>query len=285
MTRRRTVWMWLMATELFAATGCPSIDPDCATLNTAADRGDIIDQGIAGHFGVADDECDPLQCRCSLKDGVMLVVPVEVMPVDDAAAQAAVVGGRVERVVSEGSRWSLATAPGPHLVCGEAGDFCIGVDVAPGEVRTIHLVDPFAIPSAIGLATSAFFMEELLYCVEDDQCGGLGVCLDISCRRDPGCRDDDVETPCESPCPGRCVDPGLLGYCTADDECPPEHHCRTRLPDGVCLADRRVDSDGACVGYCVPGCFEVETPKQDPSTGRCITFPDSCTPPGFPPCE
>jgi hypothetical protein len=32
--------------------------------------------------------------------------------------------------------------------------------VAPvGEVRTVHLVEPFAIPSAVGPATSAFFMD------------------------------------------------------------------------------------------------------------------------------
>jgi hypothetical protein len=265
-------------------------DPVCETLGQPISGTGITGQGIAGLMAFAEDDCGLLNpCNCTLTDGFAFVLQVDVMPADSAAARAAIVRSPMERVASEGGRWVLETPAGPHLVCGDGADTCVGVVVAEGEVSTVHFVQPTSAPTVVEggavIQPPTFQVGELVECLRDEDCDTEGVCYDTFCRRDPGCSDDDVETPCESTCRGRCIDPALAGYCTSDDECPDEQSCRTSFQDGLCVVDRRPDSDGACVGYCTGGCFLAQPSRQDPATGTCFEFGDSCTPPGFPPCE
>lgn len=278
-----------IALGLATMAGCFP-DPLCAALSQAIDDTGIDTQGIGGLMASAEDDCGFLNpCSCTPADGFAFVVQVEVMPADDAAARAAIARSPVERVASEGGRWALATQPGPHLVCGEGTGTCVGVVVVEGEVSTVHFIEPNTVPAVVEgadvILPPTFLVGDMVECLRDEDCGGEGVCYDVFCRRDPGCGDDDVGTPCESPCRGRCVDPAAVGYCRSDDECPADQSCKLFFPEDVCVVDRRPESDGACVGYCVGFCFLAPQVRQDPATGACIQFGDSCTPPGFPPCE
>ena len=278
-----------IALGLAATTACLP-DPVCATLSQPISGTGINGQGIAGLMAFVEDDCGTFNpCNCTLTDGFVDIVQVDVMPADNAAARAAFLRGRVDRVVSEGNRWALETPAGPHLVCGAGADTCVGVVVAEGEVSTVHFIAPNAFPNVVEggevIRPPTFLVGEMQECSRDEDCGDQGVCYDITCRRDPACSDDDVETPCDSPCRGRCFDPASLGYCTSDDDCPEDEACNAAFPEGVCLVDRRPDSDGSCVGLCGGGCSPTPRAAQDPATGECFQFADSCAPAGFPPCE
>jgi len=278
------------ALGLVATVACLP-DPVCVALGQPIGRGGIDNQGIGGLMASAEDDCGLLNpCTCTPTDGFAFVVFVDVMPADDSAARAAIAHSRVERVESEGGRWALETQPGPHLVCGQGTGTCVGVVVVEGEVSTVHFVEPNPVPTVLEggavILPPTFQVGDMVECLRDEDCGGEGVCYDVFCRRAPGCGDDDVGTPCESPCRGRCFDPAAVGYCTSDDECPAEGgSCKLFIPEGACVVDRRPEGDGACVGYCVAVCFLAQPSRQDPATGTCIQFGDSCTPPGFPPCD
>ncbi|MBI1947667.1 MAG: hypothetical protein HYS27_18410 [Deltaproteobacteria bacterium] len=111
-------------------------------------------------------------------------------------------------------------------------------------------------------------------CQTDDQCAPGERCaieLDV-CLQNP----DDATGGCWSQCVPADPAPGAL--CLADGDCGVTGTCRFH-PD-VCLDD---PSSAAlvCSGWCVEECLTVETRALDPATQRCVTFADSCVPPGF----
>lgn len=114
-------------------------------------------------------------------------------------------------------------------------------------------------------------------CFVDDDCGDPALCFDVECRRLPACYDGLPE--CTDACAGVCADATHSVYCLVDDDCDEEFHCR--IDERFCLEDRRPDPVAACVGWCVPGCFLIETYAVDPVSQGCFPFGDSCTPPGF----
>lgn len=124
------------------------------------------------------------------------------------------------------------------------------------------------------------------FCYEDSDCAVDKICFDDPCARSSGCKDNDASTACPTDCIGTCASPVLAGFCTNDDECQAlvksDEPVTCRFDERICLRDRRVGAQvDSCVGWCVGACFLVITYAIDPDTGACLTFQDSCTPPGF----
>lgn len=111
-------------------------------------------------------------------------------------------------------------------------------------------------------------------CREDAQCAAGERCateLDV-CLQNP----DDPTGGCWSQCVP--VAPAAGALCLEAGDCGPNASCRFH-PD-VCLDDPN-STALVCSGWCVEECLQVETTALDPQTQRCVTFSDSCIPPGF----
>ena len=111
-------------------------------------------------------------------------------------------------------------------------------------------------------------------CQNDQQCAAGERCateLDV-CLQNP----DDPTGGCWSQCVALPVEQGAL--CLGDGDCGATATCRFH-PD-VCLDDPNLDAL-VCSGWCVEECLAVETPALDPLSQRCVTFADSCIPPGW----
>jgi hypothetical protein len=112
---------------------------------------------------------------------------------------------------------------------------------------------------------------------------GINVLCDASarfCEPGPGCTDDDDGTTCPAACYGRCLYAGDRsrsdGYCSRDDDCAGGQSCHQT----TCVDDPTTPFFD-CIGWCVDGCPEVETPAFDPVNGFCVVLPDGCLPPGW----
>lgn len=111
-------------------------------------------------------------------------------------------------------------------------------------------------------------------CQADEQCATGERCaveLDI-CMQNP----DDPTGGCWSQCVP--AEPTASALCLADGDCGGTATCRFH-PD-VCLDDPN-SAALVCSGWCAEQCLTVETRALDPVTQRCVTFSDSCVPPGF----
>lgn len=110
-------------------------------------------------------------------------------------------------------------------------------------------------------------------CLDDTHCARDQRCateLDL-CAQNP----DDPTGACWSVC----VDAaGAGGLCFDDNGCAAGETCRFHAD--VCLDDPTSDLP-VCSGWCAGACLEAETAAHDPATGACVTFPDSCIPPGW----
>lgn len=104
-------------------------------------------------------------------------------------------------------------------------------------------------------------------CARDERCATE---LDV-CHANP----DDPTGGCWSICVPLA---GASGYCLDATSCAPDESCRFHAD--VCLDDPASDL-AVCSGWCIGACAEVETLAHDPATGACVTFPDSCIPPGW----
>jgi hypothetical protein len=79
-----------------------------------------------------------------------------------------------------------------------------------------------------------------------------------------------------------CVDNSNAGtFCLSDQDCSAQNESCRFDPD-VCLQDpNNPSATNVCEGWCVGVCGNVVTTAEDPSTGQCKTFPDTCIPPGW----
>lgn len=110
-------------------------------------------------------------------------------------------------------------------------------------------------------------------CQHDDQCDAGERCateLDV-CLENP----DDPTGGCYSQCVP--TDP-TQGLCLEDGDCGGSATCHFHAD--VCIDDP-ASSALVCSGWCAEGCLQVETQARDPATERCVTFRDSCVPPGW----
>jgi Cys-rich repeat protein len=156
---------------------------------------------------------------------------------------------------------------------------------------------PCSVDEDCGLGGTCVVVE-VCDCVAPDgadcapECRQAGVCVyeNVACYIDEECAAGefcDFSQGCfTSPngliaCQGICTaleepPPPDTAFCLADDGCGEGGFCVTH-PD-VCRDNPNSDIE-ACWGWCAFGCGDALTPAQDPATGQCVTFNDTCVPP------
>jgi hypothetical protein len=157
-------------------------------------------------------------------------------------------------------------------VCANVGASCwVDSDCAGGELCDFSqcgtATNLVACPGTCIAASTPTLCHTDQDCAVGDRCATeLDVCL-----QNP----NDPTGACWSQCVA--PPPTASTLCLADADCG-TGTCRFH-PD-VCLDDPNIDAL-VCSGWCVENCLAVETSALDPATQRCVTFADSCVPPGW----
>lgn len=173
----------------------------------------------------------------------------------------------------DGSGAAAPCDPACHVenVCASADRLC----ASDGECLLGEVCDFTAIPCVVEPCPGACRPAPAPLCQDDSHCpDGLRCATELDlCAQNP----DDPTGSCWSAC---VTDSTASAFCLDSSSCGPGEQCRFPTDSATCIDDPASDL-AVCSGWCVGACADIETRARDPLSGACVTFPDSCIPPGW----